>query len=130
MKNQPVILFDGVCNLCQSSVQFIIKRDKKAKFKFAALQSEAGQKLLEGHSAPGLDSVILAENDKIYTHSSAALRIAKELDGLWPMLYVFVIIPRPLRNLLYNWVATNRYRWFGKQESCMMPTPELRSRFL
>lgn len=129
MKNQPVILFDGVCNLCQSSVQFIIKRDKKAKFKFAALQSEAGQKLLKGHTAPGLDSVILVENDKVYTHSSAALRIAKGLDGLWPMLYVFVIIPRPLRNWLYNWVAANRYRWFGKQESCMMPTPELKSRF-
>lgn len=126
----PVILFDGVCNLCNASVQFIIKRDPKAIFRFAALQSETGQKLLAEHPQVSADSVLLADRGKIYQQSTAALKIAGRLSGLWPLFYVFMIVPRPLRDAVYNYIAKNRYRWFGKQESCMLPTVDLKSRFL
>lgn len=127
-----IVLFDGVCNFCNSSVNFVIERDKAGYFKFAPLQSVIGEELSAKHGIDKIDtdSVIVVENEKAYTHSSAALRIAKNLDGAWSALYVFVIVPKPIRDLFYKLFAKNRYRWFGKQDACMMPTPEIRSRFL
>ncbi len=132
MTNQPIILFDGVCNLCNASVQFIIQRDPQARFKFAALQSAVGEELLKRHAIAGdsLDSIVLVEAGKVYAESEAALRIGRHLSGLWSVLYWGIVIPRPIRNGIYRWIARNRYRWFGQQESCMLPTKELRARFL
>lgn len=128
------VLFDGVCNLCNASVNFIIDRDKNSRFVFAALQSEAGRRLLEGYqvSIPtkGFDSIILIKNDKIYKRSDAALEIAKNLSGMWPLFYIFKIIPSPIRDIFYNLIAKNRYILFGKNESCRIPTPELKQKFL
>ena len=131
MKKQ-VILFDGVCNLCNSSVQFVIQRDLSGKFNYAALQSAAGQQLLEAHGLPVSDlySIILIKDGKAYQRSRAALEVARQLSGLWPLLYVFIIVPPFIRNGVYNWISRNRYRWFGKKDECMIPTPELKSRFL
>jgi len=131
MKKQ-VILFDGVCNLCNSSVQFVIQRDLSGKFNYAALQSAAGQQLLEAHGLPVSDlySIILIKDGKAYQRSRAALEVARQLSGLWPLLYVFIIVPPFIRNGIYNWISRNRYRWFGKKDECMIPTPELKSRFL
>lgn len=128
----PILLFDGVCNLCNSSVQFIVKRDKDATFRFASLQSEEAQELLDAFDdKPGdLSSVILVEDSKLYARSTAALRIARRLGGAWPLLYGFIIIPQPIRDGVYNWIARNRYRWFGKKDQCMIPSPDLKSRFL
>ncbi len=130
--NHPVLLFDGVCNLCNSSVQFILRRDPSARFRFASLQSEEGQELLSRFSETpeDLSSVILIENGQLYARSEAALRVARRLSGLWPALYLFKIVPLPLRDAVYNWIARNRYRWFGKKEQCMMPRPEWKHRFL
>ncbi|MFZ1459235.1 MAG: thiol-disulfide oxidoreductase DCC family protein [Ignavibacteria bacterium] len=132
MTNHKIILFDGVCNLCNSSVNFIIDRDKKNIFKFAALQSEAGQKFLDksGMDQNDFDSVILVDDNKFYSKSSAALKIVKEFPFLWKALYIFIIIPAPLRNFFYDLVAKNRYSWFGKKDSCRMPSPELKNKFL
>ena len=129
MKN-PVILFDGVCNFCNSSVNFIIEHDKKGYFKFAPLQSEIGKTLVDKFGLNDVDSIILVEDDKAYTHSTAALKFIKHLDGIWSWAYIFIIIPRPIRDFFYKLFAKNRYRLFGKKEVCMMPTPEIRSRFL
>ncbi len=128
----PVILFDGFCNLCNASVQFVIRRDRRGRFKFAALQSEAGQAMVReaGGGEVTLDSVLLIADGKIYQRSAAALRIARRLDGCWPVLFVFIIIPPPLRDFIYNWIARNRYRWFGRREECMVPTKELNERFV
>jgi predicted DCC family thiol-disulfide oxidoreductase YuxK len=128
----PIVLFDGVCNLCSGSVQFILRRDPGARFRFASLQSPAGQELLArfGIDGQGIDSVIVIEGDRWFKESDAALRIARHLGGLWRLLTVFRLIPRPLRDRLYRFIARNRYRWFGKQETCWLPTPELRGRFL
>ena len=127
-----VILFDGVCNLCSISVQFIIKHDPKRQFRIASLQSEFGQQVLAQFGLPAdeLNSFILLEDGKIYTKSSGALRVTKKLNGLWPMLYGFIIVPPFIRNAVYSWVAHNRYKWFGKKEACWLPTPELRKLFL
>lgn len=132
MTNHKIILFDGVCNLCNSSVNFIIDRDKKNIFKFAALQSETGQKFLNkfGMDQNDFDSVVLVDENKFYSKSSAALKIVKEFPFLWKALYIFIIIPPPLRNFFYDLVAKNRYRWFGKKDSCRMPSPELKNKFL
>lgn len=129
---QSVILFDGVCNLCNGFVQFIIKRDQQQKFKFASLQSDfAGKELSKyGLNNQKMNTVFLLENGKIYSRSTAALRILKQLNGLWPMFYVFIIFPAFIRNWIYNLIAKNRYKWFGKQDSCMIPSPELQHRFL
>lgn len=129
---QRIILFDGDCNFCDASVQFIIKRDPYAHFHFTSLQSEKGQELLTKHRIPtDVDSLVLIENNKAYTRSTAALRIAKKLDGLWHLLFLFILIPRPLRDPVYNYIARNRYRWFGKKETaCALPSPEMRKRFL
>lgn len=133
LTDHPVILFDGVCNLCNSSVQFIIRRDPKSYFRFAALQSDKGRELISLYGqtvADPPDSVILVDANGIHTRTDAALRIAKRLSGLWPAFSFFLILPRWLRDPVYNWIGRNRYRWFGKQDSCMMPDPSLRSRFL
>lgn len=128
----PIILFDGVCNLCNGAVNFIIDRDPNAYFRMAALQSTVGQELLQKHNlkTQDFDTIVLVEGNNIYSHSTAALRIARKLSGAWPLFYAFIVIPSPLRNVVYNWISRNRYRWFGKQDACRIPTPELRSRFL
>ena len=130
--NSPILLFDGVCNLCNYFVQFVIKRDPKAHFKFASLQSDLGQSYLDKFnlSTTDFDTVILIENGKAYTKSAVALRVARHLSGAWPLTYGLVIIPAFIRDPIYNWIARNRYKWFGKQDSCMMPEPSLKHRFL
>ncbi|OJJ14968.1 hypothetical protein BKI52_41175 [marine bacterium AO1-C] len=130
--NNPIVLFDGVCNLCESSVQTIIKKDAQGKFRFASLQSEVGQAYLKKFNRPteDLDTVILIEGDKYYTKSSAALRIIKGFKGVWPLMYGFIIIPKFIRDKVYSYIAQNRYKWYGKKDQCMMPTPELKARFL
>lgn len=130
--DHPVIIFDGVCNLCNGAVNFIIVRDTSANFQFAPMQSESAKELLTilKLSSDNLDSIILIENDKHYIKSTAALRICKKLGALWPLLYFFILIPRPIRDYFYDIVAKNRYGWFGKREKCMVPSTEIESRFL
>jgi predicted DCC family thiol-disulfide oxidoreductase YuxK len=127
-----IILFDGVCNFCNGSVNFIIDRDKTGYFKFAPLQSEVGQKLLDenGVDKSVTDSVVLVEDGKVYTHSTAALRIAGRLKGKWSWVHHLTVVPRFVRDGFYKLFAKYRYKMFGKQEACMLPTPEIRSRFL
>jgi predicted DCC family thiol-disulfide oxidoreductase YuxK len=127
-----IVLFDGVCNLCNASVGFIVDRDRRGYFSFAALQSEIGRRLLGRHGQPAgtIDSVVLLEGGRLYTRSQAALRIARRLDGAWPLLFALSILPVSLTDAAYSWVARNRYRWFGRTEACRVPTPALRARFL
>lgn len=127
-----IILFDGVCNFCDSSVNFIIDRDKKNIFKFAALQSEKGQEILDYFNLPKSDfnSFILIENNKVYKKSSAVLKIANKLGGLWKIFYPLIIIPKFLRDFFYGLIAKNRYSLFGKKDACRIPTPELKQKFL
>ncbi|GGI25110.1 thiol-disulfide oxidoreductase DCC family protein [Pedobacter mendelii] len=131
MKTQPVIFFDGVCNLCNASVQFTIEHDKKNVFKFTALQGEYAKTILPKFNVDieKMNSILLVENEKLYTKSSAALRVAKELSGLLPILYAFIIVPKFIRDWVYDIIAKNRYKWWGRQESCWIPTPELKSKF-
>jgi len=130
--DHQIILFDGVCNLCNNSVNFIIERDKNEKFLFTSLQSEAGKSLLKKHdlSAVGMASIILLSKTKVYDKSTAALKIASQLSGLWPLLYIFIIVPTFIRDYFYTLIANNRYRWFGRTEACQVPTPELKRRFI
>ena len=129
-----VILFDGVCNLCNAFVQFVIARDPAGRFRFASLQSDVARRLLGaiGHSidetAP--DTIILIEDGRLFTRSTAALRVARRLRFPWPLAFALTAIPRPLRDAVYRFVAHRRYRWFGQRAVCMMPAPELRDRFL
>jgi len=126
-----VILFDGVCNLCSGAVQFVIERDAAARFRFAALQSPVAARLIEStRIGDRLDSIVLVEDGRVWTQSTAALRIARRLRLPWPAAYAMIVVPRPLRDWIYNLVARNRYRWFGQREACMVPTPALRARFL
>ncbi|MGY3188695.1 thiol-disulfide oxidoreductase DCC family protein [Lysinibacillus sp. TE18511] len=126
-----IILFDGVCNFCDSSVQFIIKHDQGAYFHFASIQSDAGQALLAQYEVPeNIDSVILFEHGKAYFESTAALKICRRLDSFWPVCYVFILIPSCIRNRMYRIFAKNRYRLFGQKEMCLLPTPSQRKRFL
>ena len=127
-----IVLFDGVCNFCNSTINFVIERDKDGYFKFAPLQSEIGEELMATHDIDRIetDSVILVEDGKAFTHSDAALRIAKRLDGFWSWTYALSVIPRPIRDLGYRFFARHRYRLFGRRDACMMPTPEVRARFL
>lgn len=128
----PVLLFDGVCNLCNASVQWILKRDHKAQFRFAALQSEFGQQILQKHGLKQehFDTVVLSVGDQIFLRSDAPLEIVRRLGGFWKLFYLFKVLPRPLRDALYNFVARNRYRWFGQTAECMLPRPEWKGRFL
>lgn len=132
MKSSPTILFDGVCNFCNGAVNFVLKRDKRSLLKFAALQSEAGGELLKQYNLPAktIVSFVFIEAGTIYTESTATLKVCKYLTGLWPLLYGLIIVPKFIRDGIYKWIAKNRYRWFGKQEQCMIPTPEMRDRFL
>lgn len=129
---KAVVLFDGVCNLCNGSVQFIIKRDLTNTFHFAALQSGYGQTQLKRLGIPpkALQSIVLIRDDKFYQRSNAVLEICWMLGGFWRWLYVFKIIPFFVRDWIYNIVANNRYKWFGRQDQCMIPTPALKARFL
>jgi predicted DCC family thiol-disulfide oxidoreductase YuxK len=132
-KGKKIILFDGVCNLCEASVQFVIKYDKKDVFRFVALQSELGKEIIKhiGLESKNIDSVILYEPGIAYNYkSAAALEIAKNLGGFFHLGTVFKLIPNGLRNLLYDYIAKNRYQWYGKKESCLVPTIELKSKFL
>ena len=131
-ENKSIILFDGVCNLCNTLVNFIIKHDKKAYFKFASLQSDAAKEILLQYNSKkiNLDSIILIENNAVYEKSTAALKISKNLTGGFKLLYALIIIPKFIRDWVYYFIAENRYKWFGKKESCMIPSPEIKSRFL
>ncbi|MBL7804382.1 MAG: thiol-disulfide oxidoreductase DCC family protein [Saprospiraceae bacterium] len=128
----PVLLFDGVCNLCNGAVQWVLLRDRRGVFRFAALQSDTGQAMLRqfGFAAEDFDTVVLIDGDRVFTRSDAALEVVRRIGGFWPVLYAFKIIPRPIRDAVYNWVARNRYRWFGRQEQCMLPRKEWMSRFV
>ena len=132
MNTHPIILFDGVCNLCNSSVQYVIKHDRDALFRFASLQGETGQQLLKQYdlSTNDMNSFVLISDNKAYTRSDAALNVAKQLTGFTKILYGFIIVPPFIRNAVYNHIAKNRYKWFGKKDSCMIPTAALKSRFL
>jgi predicted DCC family thiol-disulfide oxidoreductase YuxK len=129
---QSVILFDGVCNLCNASIDFILKRDTKNQFLVGALQEEAGKKLLSRFEVQPeyLNSLVLIEGKEIYFRSTAALRIAKKLSGFWSLFYVFIILPTPVRDGIYDWIGKNRYRWFGRKNTCRLPTPEEKTKFL
>ena len=129
---KDVILFDGVCNLCNHAVNFIIDRDPAQRFVFTSLQSEAGQQLLRQYNLDEeyLDSLVLLEQKRVYVKSTAALRIARHLSGIWPLSYVFILFPSFIRNFFYDIVARFRYRLFGKRSQCRVPTPELKARFL
>jgi predicted DCC family thiol-disulfide oxidoreductase YuxK len=128
----PILLFDGICRFCNQSVQFVIRHDRHGKFKFAALQSSIGQELLKKYTLPTNDfnSLVLVKGNSCYTKSAAVLQICLGLGGLWRILYLLIVIPQPLRDGIYNLVAKNRYKWFGKHDHCMIPTPEVRKRFL
>lgn len=126
-----IILFDGVCNFCNRSVQFIIKRDPKGYFLFASQQSEAGKRLMEKYNIESdMKSIVLIEEDQFYQKSSAAIRICRHLSGVWKIGSIFNVIPRPFRDALYDIVARNRYKWFGRSDTCMLPSIDIKERFL
>lgn len=127
----PIVLFDGVCNFCDAAVNLIISRDKAGVFRFAPLQSDAGRELVAKYEIPAdVDSVILVDDGRAFLHSDAAIRIAQKLGGGWKLLTAFAILPRFVRDWFYRLFAKYRYRLFGKKDACMMPTPEIRGRFL
>ena len=132
-KDKKIILFDGVCNLCNESVIKVIKHDKKDVFLFTAIQSETGQKIIDhlGIDTSKVDSIILYEpNRAYYVKSAAALKVMKEFSGFWKLMQIFTVLPNSFNNLFYDFIARNRYKWYGKKESCMIPTPELKAKFL
>ncbi|MEZ5039169.1 MAG: thiol-disulfide oxidoreductase DCC family protein [Saprospiraceae bacterium] len=131
-RDKPILLFDGVCNLCNGFVQFLIKRDPNGQFRFTALQSEVGQQLLKeaGMAHNELSTVVLYNNGQFYTHSDVPLEVSWLLGSFWRIFYIFKWIPVSFRNAIYTWIASNRYRWFGQKASCMIPTPALKKRFL
>ena len=132
MQEHPIILFDGICNFCDSAINFLVRHDKKSRIRFAALQSQIGQQLLKQHnlSTTSFDTFVLIEKGKTYTRSTAALRVCRLLPGGWTIFYGFIIVPAFMRDGLYKLVAQNRYRWFGKKASCMIPDASVRQRFL
>ncbi|CDQ18203.1 Predicted thiol-disulfide oxidoreductase YuxK, DCC family [Halobacillus karajensis] len=128
---ERIILFDGECNFCNRSVQFIIKRDRNGTFKFASQQGKIGKSLRDYHQIPAdTDSMILIEDDAYYLKSTAALKISKHLRGIWKLSYGLIGIPKPIRDRVYNFIAKNRLKWFGKNDHCQLPSPEIRNRFL
>ena len=130
--NNPIILFDGVCNFCNSAINFVLKQDRKGIFRFAPLQSEAGQKLLQEHnlSTKEFDSFVLIDNGKVYKKSAASLRVMNRLPWYWKEAQILRIVPTVFRDAIYDFIASNRYKWFGKKDQCMIPTREMRSKFL
>lgn len=130
--NERIIFFDGVCNLCNTTVDFLISRDAKRHFRYASLQSEAGQSMLRKHNLPTSEfgSFLYLDGDTLHTKSSGALRVAVKLGGFWTLMGVFLIVPPFIRNAVYDLIAKHRYRWFGKRETCRVPTPEERTLFL
>jgi predicted DCC family thiol-disulfide oxidoreductase YuxK len=131
-EDHPLVLFDGTCNLCNGAVQFVLRRDPQAHFRFASLQSVAAKSALAaaGVTAALPDSIVVVHRGRVRVKSAAALAIARGLRFPWPLLTVFWLVPFPLRDLVYDWIARNRYRWFGKRDECWVPTKELRARFL
>ena len=131
-EDKPIILFDGVCNFCDASINFIIRQDKKTVFRFAALQSKAGQELLEKYDLPQteINSFILIDRGKVYNRSAAGFKVYGKLPWYWKWTQIFWIVPRFIADAVYDFIAKNRYKWFGKKEECMIPTPEVRNRFL
>ena len=128
---EAIVLFDGVCNFCNGSVNFIIKHDRKKRFSFAPLQSETGIALRAKYEIPDdVDSIILIENGRAYIHSTAGLRIARRLGGIWSLAYVFIVVPAFIRDTAYKLFAKYRYKLFGRRDACMLPTPDVRERFL
>ena len=129
---QNILLFDGVCNLCNGFVQFVIKCDKKEKVKFASLQSEVGKQLLIKHNLPQEEfkSFVYIKNNQVLLKSTAALTLMKDMEGFWQLLYIFIIVPKFIRDFIYSVVAKNRYKWFGKKDVCMIPNEKLHHRFL
>lgn len=127
-----VVLFDGVCNLCNAAVRFVIARDPSARFRFAALDSQAARAVLGTACAPEAlpDSIVLIDEQGVFTRSTAALRIARRLSFPWPLAYALILVPRAVRDRLYDWIASRRYGWFGRRESCLVPTAEIEARFL
>ena len=132
MNENPTILFDGVCNFCNRAINFVLKQDKKGIFRFAPLQSETARKLLQQYnlSTKDFDSFVLIDNGKVYKKSAASLRVMNKLPWYWKEAQIFWIVPAFIRNAIYDFIAKNRYQWFGKKDQCMIPTPEMRSRFL
>ena len=130
--SHPIVLFDGVCNFCDASITWIIRRDKHARFRFAPLQSPTGERLQREHGLDpiAVDTMLLIEDGRVYLRSTAALRIVRDLSFPYPLLYAFIIVPPPIRDFFYDWFARHRYRWFGKKDACMVPTAEVRDRFL
>ena len=130
--DQLIIIFDGVCNLCEYSVQFIVKNDRQARFKFISAQSEKGKVFQRLYGVDTLQdgTVILLKNDQVFVKSDAAVEIAKDLDGLWRFLHVFKFIPKPARDFVYSIISKNRYRWFGKKNECLLPDDTIKDRFL
>jgi predicted DCC family thiol-disulfide oxidoreductase YuxK len=130
--DNSIILFDGFCNLCSWSVQFILKRDSKDYFRFASLQSDIAEKISDEFNIPKgfYKSLVLIENNRVYFQSNAALKIARKLRGLWPIFYVFILIPKPVRDYIYNIIAINRFKWFGKKDNCYTPTKKYSEKFL
>lgn len=131
-EDHTIVLFDGVCNLCNAAVNFLIDHDSNGRFKFGALQSDAVEPFLEryGLQAESLESFVVIDDVQVYRRSRAALRVAWRLGGAWRLLWIFVLLPRPIRDAGYDWIATNRYRWFGKKDACRIPTPEVKARFI
>ncbi len=130
--DKSIILFDGLCNLCSWSVQFVLKRDSKDYFRFTSLQSEIAEHLSDEFNIPKgfYKSLVLIENKRVYFLSDAALKIARKLRGLWPILYVFILIPKPVRDYIYNIIVINRFKWFGKKELCFVPERNYSEKFL
>jgi predicted DCC family thiol-disulfide oxidoreductase YuxK len=128
MTNHPIVFYDGVCGLCDRSVQFVIKRDKKRVFRYATLQSEFAHQVLGENIT--FDSFVLYDKGKVYFRSSAALKTFSQLTGLWPLTYVLMIIPPFIRNGVYDFIASHRYKWFGKFDSCKIPTAAQKELFL
>ena len=132
MHRESILLFDGHCSLCNAAVDFVLKRDAKKKLLLASIQGSAGQRVLKMYQLPPsyLDTLVLVEEGQVYLGSSAALRVARLLGGGWPLLYSLIIIPKGLRDLIYQWIGKHRYQWFGKRVSCRMPTALEKSHFL
>lgn len=132
MQRESILLFDGHCSLCNAAVDFVLKRNTKKKLLFASIQGTAGQRVLKKYQLPPsyLDTLVLVEQGKVYLGSTAALRVARHLGGGWPLFYVLIIIPKGIRDRIYQWIGNHRYRWFGRRASCRMPTASEKSHFL